>query len=102
MEQTFAAAQSRVSVQGPDTHRLARCRKSALAFKKPCKKVLKDLSDKERQAVDVLTKGILNKLLHSPMSYLRSDDQDGTKADVAQIEALFGLVDGEEKGRGRR
>lgn len=70
-------------------------------FDKASKKALKDLSDKERQAVDVLTKGILNKLLHSPMSYLRSDDQDGTKADVAQIEAMFGLIEGEEKGRGR-
>jgi len=40
----------------------------------------------------VLTKGILNKLLHSPMSYLRSDDQDGTKADVQQIEDLFGIA----------
>ena len=66
-------------------------------FKKAADKQLKDLSDKERQAVDVLTKGILNKLLHSPMTYLRSDDQDGTKADVAQIEALFGLVDDKEK-----
>jgi len=66
-------------------------------FKKASDKALKNLSDKERQAVDVLTKGILNKLLHSPMTYLRSDDQDGTKADVAQIEALFGLVDDKEK-----
>ena len=64
-------------------------------FDKASKKALKDLSDKERQAVDVLTKGILNKLLHNPMSYLRSDDQDGTKADVAQIEELFGILDKE-------
>jgi len=27
------------------------------------------------------------------MSYLRSDDQDGTKADVQQIEELFGIKD---------
>jgi len=53
------------------------------------KKALKGLSDKERQAVDVVTKGIINKLLHGPMSYLRSDDMDGTKADVRQIEDLF-------------
>jgi len=56
------------------------------------KKGLKGLDDKQKQAVDVLTKGILNKLLHSPMSYLRSDDQDGTKADVQQIEDLFGIA----------
>jgi len=57
------------------------------------KKGLKGLSDKERQAVDVVTKGIINKLLHGPMSYLRSDDQDGTKASVQQIEDLFMIAD---------
>ena len=55
------------------------------------KKALKGLSDKERQAVDVVTKGIINKLLHGPMTYLRSDDQDGTKATVQQIEDVFML-----------
>jgi len=55
------------------------------------KKGLKGLSDKERQAVDIVTKGIINKLLHNPMSYLRSDDF-GEKATVSQIEELFGLV----------
>merc|ERR1719152_1044998 len=65
------------------------------------KKALKSLGDKERQAVDVVTKGIINKLLHGPMSYLRSDDDDGTKASVQQIEQIFLLLD-EEQGRGRR
>merc|ERR1719152_677839 len=37
------------------------------------RKALKGLSDKERQAVDIATKGIINKLLHGPMTYLRSD-----------------------------
>jgi len=64
------------------------------------KKALKGLGDKERQAVDVVTKGIINKLLHGPMSYLRSDDSDGTKATVQQIEQIFML--GQESGRGRR
>jgi len=58
-------------------------------LQKAQKKALKDLSDKERQAVDVVTKGIINKLLHGPMSYLRSDDRDGNKASVQQIEDLF-------------
>jgi len=66
-------------------------------LEKAQKKALKGMSDKEKQAVDVLTKGILNKLLHGPMSYLRSDDQDGTKADVAQIEELFGIKDLDSK-----
>jgi glutamyl-tRNA reductase len=54
-------------------------------------KSLKNLSDKEKQAVDVLTKGILNKLIHAPMSYLRSDAEDGDKATVAQIKQMFQL-----------
>eukprot|EP00325_Prymnesiales_sp_UTEX-LB-985_P026177 CAMPEP_0174730728 /NCGR_PEP_ID=MMETSP1094-20130205/56171_1 /TAXON_ID=156173 /ORGANISM="Chrysochromulina brevifilum, Strain UTEX LB 985" /LENGTH=539 /DNA_ID=CAMNT_0015933019 /DNA_START=13 /DNA_END=1633 /DNA_ORIENTATION=+ len=59
------------------------------------KKGLKALSEKEMQAVDVVTKGIINKLLHGPMSYLRSDDHDGTKATVQQIEQIFQLVENE-------
>ena len=63
----------------------------AAELAKAQKKALKGLSDKERQAVDVVTKGIINKLLHGPMSYLRSDDQDGTKASVQQMENIFML-----------
>ena len=44
------------------------------------------------QAVETVTKGIINKLLHSPMAYLRSDSK-GDKATVAQIEEIFGLLD---------
>jgi len=54
-------------------------------------KKLKGLSDKEKQAVEVVTKGIINKLLHGPMSYLRSEDADGSKASVSQIRNLFKL-----------
>jgi len=62
----------------------------AAELKKAMKK-LKNLSDKDRQAVEVVTKGIINKLLHAPMSYLRSDDIDGNKASVKQIQDVFGL-----------
>merc|ERR1712046_335696 len=61
------------------------------------KKGLKGLGDKERQAVDVATKGIINKLLHGPMTYLRSDDTDGNKATVQQIESLFMLLAKEDR-----
>ena len=57
---------------------------------KASKKALKGLSDKERQAVETLTKGVINKLLHSPMSYLRSDSE-GDKATVGQINEIFQL-----------
>ncbi|EOD30044.1 hypothetical protein EMIHUDRAFT_462917, partial [Emiliania huxleyi CCMP1516] len=55
-------------------------------------------------AVEVLTKGIINKLLHAPMTYLRSDDADGTKATVDQINALFQTGDRADDNRrgGRR
>merc|ERR1719201_1699114 len=72
----------------------------AAEIAKASKKGLKALSDKERQAVDAATKGIINKLLHGPMSYLRSDDY-GEKATVSQIEELFLLLD-KEDGNGRR
>ncbi len=70
-------------------------------LQKARKKALKGLGDKEAQAVDVVTKGIINKLLHGPMSYLRSDDQDGSKATVMQIEELF-LLNQQGNSRGRR
>lgn len=66
----------------------------AAELKRAQKKNLKGLDDKQRQAVDVVTKGIINKLLHGPMSYLRSDDY-GEKATVQQIEELF-LLDPDE------
>lgn len=58
---------------------------------KKANKNMKGLSDKELKAVDILTKGILNKLLHGPMSYLRSDDKDGSKASLQQIRDIFKL-----------
>jgi len=64
-------------------------------LKKSQKKGLKALSEKEMQAVDIVTKGIINKLLHKPMTYLRSDDF-GEKATVSQIEELFGLTEPEK------
>jgi len=71
----------------------------AAELAKAQKKALKDLSDKERQAVDVATKGIINKLLHGPMSYLRKDDADGSKATVQQIHELFLLPADDAEGK---
>jgi len=47
------------------------------------------LDEKQLQAVEVLTKGIINKLLHAPMSYLRAEDKEGSKASVHQITSIF-------------
>jgi glutamyl-tRNA reductase len=51
---------------------------------------LKNLSDKQCEAVHAVTKGMNKKLLHGPMSYLRSDT-GGNKATVGQLEQLFFL-----------
>jgi len=69
---------------------------------KATRKALKNLSDKERQAVDMVTKSIVNKLLHAPMSYLRSDSRDGSKATVRQIDELFQLGEHAKGGRGKK
>ena len=69
---------------------------------KAMKKNLKGLSEKEREAVEVLTKGMLNKLLHAPMAYLRSDASENGKASLPQIQDLFQLGEKSGRGRGRR
>ena len=69
---------------------------------KATKKKLKNLSDKERQAVDAMTKGIINKLLHAPMAYLRADDEAGSKATVQQVHELFKLDDMPRGTKGKK
>ena len=54
-------------------------------------KKLKSLDEKQLQAVEVLTKSILNKLLHGPMAYLRADDTADSKASVSQVSEIFQL-----------
>jgi glutamyl-tRNA reductase len=43
------------------------------------------------EAVDVVTTGIVKKLLNGPLQYLNSSPRDGTKASVQQIEEIFKL-----------
>ena len=55
---------------------------------------LKGLSVGEREMVERLTKGIVNKILHGPMSHLRAmDSQDDRGQAVSKVEALFNLQD---------
>eukprot|EP00568_Trieres_chinensis_P012834 CAMPEP_0183293540 /NCGR_PEP_ID=MMETSP0160_2-20130417/2184_1 /TAXON_ID=2839 ORGANISM="Odontella Sinensis, Strain Grunow 1884" /NCGR_SAMPLE_ID=MMETSP0160_2 /ASSEMBLY_ACC=CAM_ASM_000250 /LENGTH=533 /DNA_ID=CAMNT_0025454671 /DNA_START=133 /DNA_END=1734 /DNA_ORIENTATION=+ len=72
-------------------------------------KTNENLSDRELEAVERLSRGIVNKLLHGPMSHLRrSDDADQRKAAVQELSAMFQLDEGEGNngkngnGRGRR
>ena len=64
-----------------------------------------NFSDKELEAVERLSRGIVNKLLHGPMSHLRkSDSVDGRQAAVRELSDMFQLGEEENKrsGRGNR
>lgn len=48
-----------------------------------------DLSEREREMVDILTKTIVNKLLHPPIASMR--DPEHSLANTASVRRLFGL-----------
>ncbi len=50
-----------------------------------------DLTDRERELIDVLTKSIVNKILHQPFQEIR--DPDLGTANAASLRRLFGLSD---------
>lgn len=53
-----------------------------------------NLSDKELAAVERLSRGIVNKLLHGPMAHLRkSESIEGKQAAVKELSAMFRLED---------
>jgi glutamyl-tRNA reductase len=59
-----------------------------------------NLNEKELEAVERLSRGIVNKLLHGPMAHLRkSESIEGKQAAVKELSAMFRLEDDEE---GRR
>lgn len=62
-----------------------------------------NLSDKEMEAVERLSRGIVNKLLHGPMSHLRSSEntQDQQNA-IKELSAMFRLEDDDQSRGGRR
>ena len=60
-----------------------------------------NLSDKELEAVERLSRGIVNKLLHGPMAHLRKTESvEGKKATLKELSAMFRLED--EAANGRR
>lgn len=61
-----------------------------------------NLSDKEMEAVERLSRGIVNKLLHGPMAHLRKTESvEGKQATLKELSAMFRLEE-ETNGRGRR
>jgi glutamyl-tRNA reductase len=50
-----------------------------------------DLTDRERETIDILTKSIINKVLHHPIVEMR--DPDHGRTNTASARRLFGLRD---------
>lgn len=60
-----------------------------------------NLTDKEMEAVERLSRGIVNKLLHGPMAHLRKTESiEGKQQTLKELNAMFRLEE-EEIGRGR-
>jgi glutamyl-tRNA reductase len=62
-----------------------------------------NLSEREMEAVERLSRGIVNKLLHGPMAHLRkSESIEGKQATLKELSAMFQLEENEVESRGRR
>lgn len=64
-------------------------------FDKAYKKLGETLSKKQLRAVEDLSRGIVNKLLHGPMTALRTDgsDPDAVNETLSNMEALERMFD---------
>lgn len=62
-----------------------------------------NLSERELEAVERLSRGIVNKLLHGPMAHLRKTESvAGKQATLKELSAMFMLEEDEAENRGRR
>lgn len=60
-----------------------------------------NFTDKELEAVERLSRGIVNKMLHGPMAHLRrTESVEGKQATLKELSSMFRLEDG-AAGRGR-
>ncbi|KAG1657933.1 hypothetical protein FOA52_003012 [Chlamydomonas sp. UWO 241] len=69
-------------------------------FEKAVSKLGEGMNKKQMKAVEELSKGIVNKLLHGPMAALRCDSSDpdaveSTLANMTALERMFGLAEGQ-------
>jgi len=61
-----------------------------------------NMTDREMEAVEHLSRRIVNKLLHGPIKHLRKyDDVDQQQSAIKELNDMFQLEDPENKGRGR-
>ena len=57
-----------------------------------------DFSARERKVVEALTKGIINKILHTPVTKLRSpQSREERQESLKIVEKLFSLIDDKQK-----
>jgi len=62
-----------------------------------------NLNDKEMEAVERLSRGIVNKLLHGPMTRLhKTESIEGKQATLKELNAMFRLEEEEASGRKAR
>lgn len=62
-----------------------------------------NLNEKELEAVERLSRGIVNKLLHGPMSHLqKTESAAGKQATLKELSAMFRLEENEGNGGRRR
>lgn len=61
-----------------------------------------NLSDREMEAVERLSRGIVNKLLHGPMSHVRkAESVEGKQQSLKELSAMFRLEEGHDARGGR-
>jgi glutamyl-tRNA reductase len=60
------------------------------------RRVLRNLSDEEFEAVDTLTRQLLNKVLHSPTTRLREAAAEGRAGEVADLACYLFSLEGEQ------
>ena len=59
-----------------------------------------NLSERELEAVERLSRGIVNKMLHGPMTHLRKTESiEGKQATLKELSAMFRLEEEEDGGR---
>ena len=59
-----------------------------------------NLSEREMEAVERLSRGIVNKMLHGPMTHLRKTESiEGKQATLKELSAMFRLEDDEDNRR---
>ncbi|GMI34891.1 hypothetical protein TrCOL_g10962 [Triparma columacea] len=68
---------------------------------KKASKKLDGLSDKELEAVERLSRGIVNKLLHGPMSHLRKTEGGEKAQALKNLKEMYRIEEGEENGKRR-